>query len=577
MIRLPSKCTFATAAAFAVAFMLLAWRSLYSIDWTDESYCVAEAWRIICGDLMFKWDWSPHQLAAMVYSPLVWAYSRLTGSTDGIILFLRLCHAAAAAGVTTLLFHATSKSVGVAWGGLAGAPALFCLTPAAFSYNSIQLLALFAACGALLEARGGAGGEASPAWLVLAGTAAGTAFVAYPTDLLTLPVFCLWAAVGLGSGTNVHGAVRNLALFAAGCVICLGFVATFLLTTGSLSYSFSDWPNVFGGGRGDPSTHSLPEHLTSLAALYGTPYSGALLTLCVFGFAAGRIRKEGGRAITRCAVLCGLALLLALQCLRPIPELETRQVQMQIFFCLSSAIPVLFLLSGCTWHDSLWMAILGALSSVAVYWVTVNNGVTLYIYPFALTASATVLYFASVRNTLLSNTASKTAAASLVALLLAASGFACLWYVHRDAPLPQLDTIIDEGPGSGLHTTKERAEQYRELTTAISDNMPRKGNVLFAPVLPFGYLCSNALPAAPSTWSSAFDNPVILERYSCYYAANPEKLPSAICVPDAVFDARNNTEGFAVFVSQTMGERSYTVVETELATFFLFDSTGKIA
>ena len=69
----------------------LAALKLIFVDYTlDEEYQIVMAYRNLIGDQLFKQMWEPHQTSAFFCSGLIWLYTAVTGTTTGVILFLRL-------------------------------------------------------------------------------------------------------------------------------------------------------------------------------------------------------------------------------------------------------------------------------------------------------------------------------------------------------------------------------------------------------------------------------------------------------------------------------------------------------
>ena len=63
---------------------------LIFVDYTlDEEYQIVMAYRNLIGDHLFKQMWEPHQTSAFFCSGLIWLYTAVTGTTTGVILFLR--------------------------------------------------------------------------------------------------------------------------------------------------------------------------------------------------------------------------------------------------------------------------------------------------------------------------------------------------------------------------------------------------------------------------------------------------------------------------------------------------------
>lgn len=87
---------------------VLAALKLIFVDFTlDEEYQIVMAYRYLQGDHLFKEMWEPHQTSAFVCAGLMWLFMKVTGSTTGIVLFLRFV----ALGIQTVLGVAVYKTL----------------------------------------------------------------------------------------------------------------------------------------------------------------------------------------------------------------------------------------------------------------------------------------------------------------------------------------------------------------------------------------------------------------------------------------------------------------------------------
>lgn len=81
---------------------------LIFVDYTlDEEYQIVMAYRNLNGDHLFKEMWEPHQTSAFLCSGLIWLYMVVTGTTTGVILFLRFV----TLGVQVALAHAVYRTL----------------------------------------------------------------------------------------------------------------------------------------------------------------------------------------------------------------------------------------------------------------------------------------------------------------------------------------------------------------------------------------------------------------------------------------------------------------------------------
>jgi len=87
---------------------VLAALKLVFVDFTlDEEYQIVMAYRYLQGDHLFKEMWEPHQTSAFVCAGLMWLFMTVTGSTTGIVLFLRFV----ALGIQTVLGVAVYRTL----------------------------------------------------------------------------------------------------------------------------------------------------------------------------------------------------------------------------------------------------------------------------------------------------------------------------------------------------------------------------------------------------------------------------------------------------------------------------------
>ncbi len=64
---------------YFILFSALIVRAFFGVDWTDESYYAASAYRILLGDPVFDGSWDIHQLSAILEAPFLWMSTQLSG------------------------------------------------------------------------------------------------------------------------------------------------------------------------------------------------------------------------------------------------------------------------------------------------------------------------------------------------------------------------------------------------------------------------------------------------------------------------------------------------------------------
>ncbi|MDZ4178147.1 MAG: hypothetical protein U1E29_02765 [Coriobacteriia bacterium] len=89
----------------AITCALMLWRLRYGIGLTDEAFYMALPWRFVLGDRPFVDELNFMQTAGMLVAPLVYAWTKVMGSTDGLVLFMRTAWFTLAATTAVVAFR----------------------------------------------------------------------------------------------------------------------------------------------------------------------------------------------------------------------------------------------------------------------------------------------------------------------------------------------------------------------------------------------------------------------------------------------------------------------------------------
>src|SRR5436190_14820321 len=87
------------AAAFAL------YRCFFGIDFTDEAQYVAQGYSPLVGGIPFVSDMLLQQTVSLLLSPLLWLFIKVSGSTDGMVLFFRILWWAAAGSTAIVIYR----------------------------------------------------------------------------------------------------------------------------------------------------------------------------------------------------------------------------------------------------------------------------------------------------------------------------------------------------------------------------------------------------------------------------------------------------------------------------------------
>nr|MCR5040515.1 hypothetical protein [Clostridia bacterium] len=80
------------AVCGAVLFAFLLVSSFFGVDRRDEAYYIALAQRFSFGDSPFIDEWHASQFFGFIVMPFYLLFTSITGSADGIILFMRFVY-----------------------------------------------------------------------------------------------------------------------------------------------------------------------------------------------------------------------------------------------------------------------------------------------------------------------------------------------------------------------------------------------------------------------------------------------------------------------------------------------------
>jgi hypothetical protein len=463
-------------------------RGRYGVDLTDEPFYAAIPHRYALGDWPYRDEVNLRQSAGLVVAPLMWAYYALTGSTDGVLTFLRGAYFVFTIGVavTVYTFIRTLAPRGIALVGALPAIAFvpFCIPT--FSYNTLGVGFFTAgiALGLLPVVR-----ATRLRVSVAAGLCHGAAVLSYP------PLATGVIAFGLASVLAIRrDQPRTFGAYVAGGFGLALLVLPLLAPAGvtgirhALDYELSlTQPRNLG-----KLLHARDE---LLAFAPGAP--APIATWLAFFFAALALPRA--RLILAPAVAYWTAI-----------DAWERGAEhtSALYFVIYMAVVALFVaflalrdrlarrLVLCAFVPSMIAGATTAFSS--------DNG--------AMNAALGLLPAASLLPVVLSRALPSvprlpwlrtwSVAASTVIVSLALVRY----YergVYRDEHVEKLHTTVEAGPFRGLRTTEARALQIEDVTRAVRAYADPSSRIVAYYDFPAAYLMTMMRPAMPSVWTDA--------------------------------------------------------------------------
>lgn len=195
----------------------------------DEEYALSLGFRLVRGDRLFYSMWEPHQLAALPPALLIGLFTAVTGTTTGVLLFVRGAVLAVKLALAVWFYRSLRGALGGRCAYLL-ALAVLAFTPKWFlgpDYVSQQFHFTLAAFLFLYGYYAPGPRQYRGLWRVAAGgVCACLSFLAYPQTLAAAPVLML-ALLLLGRGSADK--CRGLGVFVLTCAVCGGAFVVYVL------------------------------------------------------------------------------------------------------------------------------------------------------------------------------------------------------------------------------------------------------------------------------------------------------------------------------------------------------------
>lgn len=167
-------------------------RVFFGLD-IDEEYSVALIYRLGNGDLPLKEMWEPHQTSAILAAPFAWAFMRVTGGSEHLLIFLRVLGAVFGAG-TAVYWYGTFKDEFGKLSSVATAFMIYIVLPKWIQspeFNNMQIWLLVCALASVY----GAMRDEKPWMAALTGIFLTLEVLAYPSCVSIFILFVVWAVV----------------------------------------------------------------------------------------------------------------------------------------------------------------------------------------------------------------------------------------------------------------------------------------------------------------------------------------------------------------------------------------------
>lgn len=518
----------------------------------DEEYALSLGWRLIQGDTLFYTMWEPHQLSALADAALMWPYWAITGTTTGILLYMRIVTLVLKA-LLSIWFYRTMRRTLTPRTAFLTALALFVYTPKWFlapDYISQQFHFTLAA---FLCFYGYYADGCKKLWrLVPGGIFLSLSVLAFPQSAFAAPVYLLGMfLLGRRAGEKrILGLPAGMLVTFLTCLACAGIFLVYVLQDMSLRTLIARATLILNDPQYDFTFAERLALLGSQAADVGK-----------------FLAKPGGVALA--VVGAGIARDIYLRQERPIRNIR---YWLNILFALFSAATVLLCLARALRDSSLderyfcpvlviagiWFFRSGrGTAREGLFWLGYLPGVAAYLFILRSTLlgfSATFMYLTWPAVCAVLALALQTRAAengetdpctpyaldadwadgillSLLGFLVVCRAFLVLTTGWKPANVLDTElTYLSDGPAAGTWADTETADMYYALERALDPCAGKKVLLSTGDVHGLAFLMADGtLETAQASVISSTDSD---SRFANYYLELPEKEPDVIVYND---------------------------------------------
>lgn len=504
----------------------------------DESYAVAQAFRLVSGDKLLYDMWEPHQLSAFLPAIFLYPFVKITGSTGGSVIFLRIVGILIHTAVGLFLYGTVSEKT-----GKKAAFLILCFhlnfLPKWVSMPEFELMHYWSLLMIflLLYRFENKGKIYLP---VLAGIFYVISGLCYPTMVLVYPVFL---AALLRKKEIRKGA---LAFTIGALVPAIGFIGAVLtyLSPDKLKefvgYIFLDASHTTETGLIRFKKYMAQLKLQGLDVLIALLIAAVIVTVISILFSLRKKKKISIYNIIVSSVFAGAAVL-GIRALYEFLFANQNQFVLQIRYplCLAGFI---LLAAGAKKiaGAEFWYGILPALISLpAILTITNMDTNTAYAKLMPGIVAGFVLAAGIVKGKAEED---RDLQLNKITVLCAASTFLLCFMICKlllirvtgclPVTIKARMTRIAEGPARGIYVTEEPGNFWNENYPAIKAAVRPDQNVLYVGAEQLFYMTFCNHTPAPSVQGTATYN----EMYEKYYEAFPEKMPDVIVLDDTFHD-----------------------------------------
>lgn len=520
------------------ALFLNLWRAPYGFCSTDESFYVTIAHRLYLGDALVVEEWHPSQFAGVLMYPVFWAYMKIHGSTDGILLYFRYFYVAFNT-CTGIFLYRRTRNYGIYSVAAAVIYMLYTLGGMmATNYNTIGLSSMIVVTTLVVfpSAHRQRTDFIAGFFFAMAALCVPTIAIFY----LLLLAACLIVSLVPSLRRKWLLSYKRIGSFTAGICILALLIVSFMLSRASLSSILHNFPNLLLSDREHTVTllDGIKKTLYLFYMIYHETKASQLIVpiyaVLVFALILDRQRQKRKKTYLLLALLLSFLLLFSLK-----DKLMLPLVPLGLVFLLLDQNMNLAL-------KRYWL--IGLL-----YCFLINLSSDTIIYATSMAASvssvATILMMNDINDVFSESVKSKNMKWKFLIICLACIILQTYYkttLIYGDNAPDSLNECIMSGPANGLYTDTANVKLYTQMQEemgTINSLTSGQDNVLLYTDRAWMYLMiDHAHYATYSTWMVSWREEY-LQLLDNYYQANPQRLPDIVYIPkDQVYKFINLDE-----------------------------------
>ncbi len=507
----------------------------------DESYAIAQAYRLVTGDKLIYDMWEPHQFSAFLPAVFLLPFYKITGGMEYSVIYLRIAGILLHTLLGVFLYITAKKETNKC------AAFLLLILHMNFlpkwvavpefelmHYWSLVLIFL------LLYSFEESGGVYRP---ILAGMAYVISGLCYPTMIFLFPVFL----IGLITSKRKTGVV----LFSAASVISAFFVLL-------LCYLFAKDRMIpyLSYILADPSHASLSgiqkiQSFLSQFAEVGVPFGISLLaaaipTAVLSVVNAGKKKSSGEKKnVDWLIILLAIStVLLSMRALFGYVFGDENQFTMQVRYVPFAILLLLVSIRNYrVCRREFWYGILPGVLAFPAVLVLSNMGVNVAFSKLfcVVIPGVFVLYKCEKKETVSGSFDSLLCKGRKAAPMLALAAFLLCFFCCRILLIRVTGCLpvtvkanmerIENGPAKGVYVTEEPALYWNTSYKELKNFIPEDANVLYVGREQLFYACFCKRTMAPSVQGTTIYN----EMYDAYYDEFPGKRPQIVVFDESLY------------------------------------------